>query len=102
MVNRQNWLITHLYYLFTKILQFFKQFVVTPTRCSINTRDLKIFPNTNMLLKVEHFEGFSNRSNVDELVITNISGCNCSSYKLNNNLARKKCSLTVYSEYFLI
>ena len=26
------------------------------------------FPNTNMLLKVYHFEGFSNQSNFDELV----------------------------------
>ena len=36
------------------------------------------------------FEGFSNRSDVDELVINNLSGCNCNNYKLNNKL---KCSL---------
>ena len=33
------------------------------------------------------FEGFSNQSNVDELVINNVSGCNCNNYKFNNNLA---------------
>ena len=32
---------------------------------------MNIFPNTIMLLKVDHFEGFSNSSNVDEMV-TNI------------------------------
>ena len=42
--------------------------------------------NTNMLLKVSHFEGSSNRSNVDELVINSTSGCNCNNYKLDNNL----------------
>ena len=39
------------------------------TGCSINNMDLKIFPNTNMLLKVDHFEGFFNWNNVDKLVI---------------------------------
>ena len=29
-----------------------------------------------MLLKVDCFEGFSNRSNVDELVINSMGGCN--------------------------
>ena len=38
--------------------------------------DLKIFLNSIMLLQVDHFEGFSNRSNVDELVINSMSGCN--------------------------
>ena len=38
--------------------------------------DLKIFPNNIILLKVDRFEGFSNRSNVDELVINSMSGCN--------------------------
>ena len=35
------------------------------------------FPNTIMLLKVDRFEGFSNRSNVDKLVINSTTGCNC-------------------------
>ena len=52
-----------------------------------NAMDLKIFPNTDVLLKVNHFEGFSNQSNVDELVINNTSGCNCNKYKLDNNNA---------------
>ena len=43
--------------------------------------DLKIFPNNIMLLKVERFEGFLNRTNVDELVINSMSGCN---YKITN------------------
>ena len=37
--------------------------------------DLKIFPNNTMLLKVDRFEGFSNRTNVDELVINSMSRC---------------------------
>ena len=40
-----------------------------------------------MLLKVDHFEGLSNWSNVDELVINNTSGSNGNNYKFNNNLA---------------
>ena len=51
--------------------------------------DLKIFPNTIMLLKVYHFEGFSNPSNVDELVINSMTGCNCKNYKLYNNYKLK-------------
>ena len=47
--------------------------------------DLKIFPKTIMLLKVNYFEGFPNWSNVDELVIYSINGCNCKTYKLNDN-----------------
>ena len=58
-----------------------------PTRCSINAMDIKNFPNTNVLLKVDCFEGFSNESDVDELVINNTSECNCNNYKLDNNLA---------------
>ena len=60
------------------------QFVVTPTGCIINAMNLKIFPNTIMLFKVDCFEGFSNRSNIDELVINSTTGCNCSYYKLSN------------------
>ena len=40
------------------------------------------FPNHIMLLKVDCFEGFSNWSNINELVISNMSGCNCKNYKL--------------------
>ena len=60
-------------------------FLFAPTECIINAMDLKIFPNTIMLLKVDHFEGFSNPCNTDELVINSMSGCNCKNYKLNNN-----------------
>ena len=60
----------------TIISQFFSQFVVAPTGCIINAMDLKIFPNNIMLLKVDRFEGFSNRTNVDELMINSMSGCN--------------------------
>ena len=56
--------------------------------------DLKIFPNTIVLLKVDKFEGFSNWSNIDELVINSTSGRNSkncvlnnNNYKLNNSLA---------------
>ena len=71
--------------LWTIISQFFSQFVVTPTGCIINAMDLKNFPNNIMLLKVDRFEGFSNRCNVDELVINSMSGCNLKNCKLNNN-----------------
>ena len=47
--------------------------------------DLKIFPYTKVLLKVDRFKGFLNWSNVDELVINSMSGCNYKNYKLNNN-----------------
>ena len=38
--------------------QEFSQFVVMSTECSINAMYLKNFSNTNMLLKVDRFEGF--------------------------------------------
>ena len=38
-----------------------------------------------MLLKVDCFEAFLNRSNTDKLVINSISGCNCKNCKYNNN-----------------
>ena len=66
-------------------ITFFSQFVVIPTRCILNAMDLKIFPNTIVLLKVGHFKGFLNWSNVDELVINSMSVCNCKNYNLNNN-----------------
>ena len=50
----------------------FSQFFVTPTECIINTMDLKNFPNTIMLLEVDCFEGFSNHSNFNELVINSM------------------------------
>ena len=45
--------------------------------------DLKIFPKTIVLLKVDRFKGFSNRSNVDKLVINSMSGCNYKNHNLN-------------------
>ena len=61
------------------------------------------FTNNIMLLKVYSFEGFSNRSNIDELVINSMSGCNCNNYKLNNNLTINwhENSVLLYSECFL-
>ena len=56
------------------ISQFFSQFGIAPTRCIINAMDLKKFSNTIMLLKVDSFEGFSNWSNVEKLVINSMSG----------------------------
>ena len=58
------------------ISQFFSQFIIAPTGCIINVMDLKIFPNNIMLLKVDCFEGFLNRTNIDKLVINSMSGCN--------------------------
>ena len=63
----------------------FSQFVISPTRCIINAMDLKIFPNTIVLLKVDRFKGISNRSNINKLVTNSMSGCNYKNYKLNNN-----------------
>ena len=65
----------------------------TPTGCIVNAMDLKIFPNTTKLLKVDHCKGFLIRSNVDELVINSMSGCNYKNYKLNNNNHKLKNSL---------
>ena len=65
----------------------FSQFVVAPTKCIINAMDLKFFPNTIMLLKVNQFEEFSNRSNIDKLVINSMSGCkydNCKIIPITN------------------
>ena len=67
------------------ILLFLSQFVIAPTGCIVNALDLKIFHNTMVLLKVDHFKAFLNRSNVDKLVINSMSGCNYKNYKLNNN-----------------
>ena len=58
------------------ILLIFSQFVIAPTGCIVNAMDLKIFCNTTVLLKVDHFKGFLNWSNVDELMINSMSGCN--------------------------
>ena len=44
------------------------------------------FPNTIIILKVEYFEGFSNQTNIDELVINSTSGCKCKNYKLINKI----------------
>ena len=59
----------------------FSQFVVAPTGCIVNAMNLKIFLNTIVLLKVDRFEGFSNQSNDDELVINSMSGY---SHKITN------------------
>ena len=66
-------------------IAIFSQFVVTPTGCIVNSMDLKIFPNTIVLLKVDHFKGFLNHSNIDKLVINSMSECIYKNYKLNNN-----------------
>ena len=74
-------------------LLFFSQFFVTPTRCIVNAMDPKNFLNTTVLLKVGHFKGFSNQSNVNKLVINSMSGCSYKNYKLNNNNYKLKNSL---------
>ena len=56
--------------------------------------DLKISPNTIVLLKVDRFKGFLNRSNVDELVINSMSGRNYKNYKFSNNNYKLKNNLT--------
>ena len=66
---------------------------MAPTGCIVNAMDLKIFPNTIVLLKVDCFKGFLNQSNVDKLVINSMSGCNYKNYKLNNNNYKLKNSL---------
>ena len=84
-------------------ISIFSQFVVISTRYIINAIYLKIFPNTIVLLKVDHFEGVSNWSNIDELVINSMSGYNCKNYKLNNNNYKLNNNLVLsYSENFII
>ena len=39
--------------------------------------------HSSAILKVDHFKGFLNWSNVDKLVINSMSGCNYKNYKLN-------------------
>ena len=75
-------------------IAIFSQFVVAPTGCIVNAMDLKIFPSTIVLLKVDYFKGFSNWSNVDKLLINGMSGCNFKNYKFNNNNYKLKNSLT--------
>ena len=75
-------------------MAIFSQFVVAPNGSIVNAMHLKIFPNTIVLLKVDCFKGFSNRSNVDKLVINSISGCNYKNYKLNNDNYKLNNSLT--------
>ena len=43
------------------ILLICSKFVVTPTGCIVNAVDLKIFPNTIVLLKVDCFKDFQIR-----------------------------------------
>ena len=74
-------------------IDIFSQFVIAPTECIVNVMDLKIFCNTTVLLKVDHFKGFLNWSNVDRVVINSMSGCNYKNYKLNNNNYKLKNSL---------
>ena len=48
-------------------------------------------------------EGFSNQTNVNELVINSTSGCNYKNYKLiNKNYKVDNSSVFPYSENFLI
>ena len=61
-----------MYYNIKKFLHFVVAYWII-----INAMDLKIFPNTIIALKVNQFDGFSNKSNVDELMINSMSGCNC-------------------------
>ena len=75
-------------------ITIFLQFVIAPIGCIVNAMDLKIFPNTTVLLNMDCFKGFSNPSNNDKLVINSISGCNYKNYKLNNNNYKLKNSLT--------
>ena len=75
-------------------IAIFLQFVIAPTGCIVNAMDLKILLNTIGLLKVDHFKGVSNWSNVDELVINSMSGCNYKNYKYNNNNYKLKNNLT--------
>ena len=63
----------------------------------------KNFSNTTILLKVDRFEGFSNQTNVDELVINSTSGYNYKNYKLINKNYKLNNSLVLsYSKNFLI
>ena len=41
---------------------------------------LKLFPDTMLLLKVDRFEGFLNRSRIDRMVNNNSSSCNSKTF----------------------
>ena len=75
-------------------ITIFSQFVVAPTRYHQCYDGSEKFSQHYHIIKSGPFEEFLNWSNVDELVIHSMSGCNCknyklkdNNYKLNNNLA---------------
>ena len=51
------------------------------------------FSNNIILLKVDHFEEFSNQTNIDKLVINITSGCSYKNYKLITKNYKLKNSL---------
>ena len=54
----------------------FNQFVDTPTGKMFGAIVLKFLSGTNLTLKVDHFDGFVNRSSIADFMITKTSRCN--------------------------
>ena len=52
------------------------KFLVIPTGKTTDHMAFKSFPDTILLLKVDHFEGILNRINIDEMVNDHLSSCN--------------------------
>ena len=56
-------------------LDFFSKFVVTPTDQWVNAMALKFLSGFQILLKVDRFEGFVNRSRNEGFMPYNSLGC---------------------------
>ena len=50
--------------------------LVIPTGKTTDNMAFKFFPDTNLLLKVDRFEGILNRIKIDEMVNDHLSSCN--------------------------
>ena len=50
--------------------------LVIPTGKITDHMAFNFFPNTILLLKVDHFEGILNRIKIDEMVNDHLSSCN--------------------------
>ena len=55
--------------------------LVTPTAQTTDGMAMKFFPQTILLLKVDHFEGFLNRYKIDGMVNDNSNNCNSKWFK---------------------
>ena len=58
-----------------KIAKKRSKFLVIPTGKTTDIMAFQFFPDTILLLKVDHFEGILNRIKIDEMVNDHLSSC---------------------------